>query len=139
MNHRINTIFRKTKRNGQILSYRDTSSSLEATDFRCSSFIEKPKVLVKGEYGNPKPGQRKAMILFIDPDSGSIKGGLLFLVDLQAGALLPTRTTSGRSITSSLKTSCLSWPRETRLVSTSFGSRTWSVCWIRVSIPFLRE
>ena len=46
---------------------------------RCSTFIKKKQLLVKGECDNPKFQKRNAMIVFFDPSTGEFKGKSEFL------------------------------------------------------------
>ena len=67
--------FIKTIQNeGKCINHKDTDSGFEVTNYWCSTFIRKEKLLVKGEYANPQSKTRKAMIVLFDSKTGDVKG-----------------------------------------------------------------
>ena len=73
MQNNIQGLIKPVKKNGKVLTHQDTSKE-GVTEYRCSTFIKKKNVLVKGEYENKHKDKRNAIIVLIDSDSGNIVG-----------------------------------------------------------------
>lgn len=66
-------IVKPVEKNWKVLTHRDTSKE-GVTEYYCSTFIKKKKVLVKGEDENEQSDKRNAMILLFDCKTGNIIG-----------------------------------------------------------------
>lgn len=71
----IHNLVQSIKTNGTLLSHQLTDPSLGVKHYRCSIFIPKKKLLIKGEFENPKSEERRALLVFFEPLTGKVKGG----------------------------------------------------------------
>ena len=71
----INDFIKPVIKNGQLIFHKETDLSLEVKNFRCSTFISKENILVRGENNNMDE-TRGALILFFDFETGKILGWL---------------------------------------------------------------
>ena len=76
---RINHLLKTFTHNGSLVTLKDKDQTNGLQHTSCSTFIEKRKLLVKGECDNPKSEERNAMIVLYDPETGKFKGKILFL------------------------------------------------------------
>ena len=74
------------KSEGKLLSHKHSDISVGAKHFRCSTYILKEKLLVKGEWNNVNWRKKKALLIFLDKEKGIIKGNLssFFYANLKA-------------------------------------------------------
>ena len=73
MGNHIKSIVKPVKKKGKTITHQDTSIR-RVSNYRCSTFIKKKNIIVKGEYINKYRGKRNAMILLFDLESGNLKG-----------------------------------------------------------------
>ena len=76
MSEDINDLIKPVISNGKAVNHRVTDPDLGLQDFRCSTYILKEKVLVKGESNNLY--SRNLIIVFFDLLTGKVKGGTNF-------------------------------------------------------------
>ena len=67
--------------NGVVVNHQVTDNCLRVKDFRSSTYIQKEKVLVKGEFYN-KNDSRNALLVFFDLAKPRVKGGTTFFIPL---------------------------------------------------------
>ena len=70
----VSDTIKKIQNQGKVVNYEDTDSSVGVKDYFCSTHIKKKKMLVRGELNNPKSGERKAVIVFLDSKTGEVRG-----------------------------------------------------------------
>ena len=75
----INQLIQTIKTKGTLLTHKDPDVSLGVEHFFCSTFVPSENLLIKGEYDNPNSETRKAMLVFLNPDTNQVKGGWLSL------------------------------------------------------------
>ena len=93
MSQDINALIKPVKRNGIVVTHKVTNRNLRVFDFQCSTYIEKHKILVKGEYYNIC--SRNALLVFFDLLSGTVKG--------ESNLVVRPRVTKGFAKTSNIK------------------------------------
>ena len=76
MSEDIDNLIKPVKKNGELVTHRDTDPDLGCTQYLCSTYIEKQNILVKGESKN-KSKSRKALLVFFDLGTGEIIGELM--------------------------------------------------------------
>ena len=81
MSEDINDLFKPVMSNGEVVNHELADYSLRVIDFRSSTFIQKEKVLVKGQFYNKKKS-RNALLVFFDLGTGKVKGGTTFFLPL---------------------------------------------------------
>ena len=73
MEKNINQLVKPIQSNGQLLTHKDDPKN-GVTQYYCSCYIEREKLLVKGECRNPRQSQRNALIIFLDLETGLVRG-----------------------------------------------------------------
>lgn len=73
MEKNIDELVKPVEKNGKVLTLQDTSEE-GPTWYNCSTFIEKKKVLVRGECKKDDTYNRNAMIVLFDAESGEVLG-----------------------------------------------------------------
>ena len=74
MSDEINMLAKPVMTYGNIPYYEEMYFHLELKSFFCSTFIEKEKFLVKGEYEVFRES-RKALLVFLDVETDRVEGG----------------------------------------------------------------
>lgn len=74
MSQDINHLIKPVIYNGKIVNHKVTDGSLRVSGFNCSTYIQKERVLVKGECYNMNYSRNK-LLVFFDLGTGKVKGG----------------------------------------------------------------
>ena len=75
MAENINNLINPLLNNGALITLEETDPNLKIKGYRFSTYIQKQKILVKGEDSN-KDKFRKALLVFFDLETGKVKGML---------------------------------------------------------------
>ena len=73
MSKDINDLIKPVKRNGEFVNHKVTDHSLEVLSLCSSTFIEKHKIFVKGEYYD-RDNSRGALLVFFDLETCKVIG-----------------------------------------------------------------
>ena len=71
MTENINKLIKLVKRNGVIVSHRMANPKIKVNEYRCSTYIEKEKILVKGE-DYDKNESETVFLAFFDLETGKL-------------------------------------------------------------------
>ena len=77
----VSDTIKKIQNQGKVVNYNDSDSSVGVNQYCCSTHIRKKKMLVRGELNNPKSGERKAVIVFLDSKTGQVRGTSVCIFD----------------------------------------------------------
>ena len=82
MTENIKDLIKPVVKNIELINHKITDQSFESLKYHCSTFIEKEKILVKGQCYN-RENSRRALLVFFDLQTGKVLGGYkLFLLTL---------------------------------------------------------
>lgn len=87
MSINLNNLLKKVDSQGETIYLRETDPNVGTKDFWCSTYLACKRVLIRGEFNNPKAGSRKAIIILTDPKTGKLKGWLTFFDDFDSEKL----------------------------------------------------
>lgn len=73
MEENIDDLIKPVIKNGKLVTHEMIDSNLKVKNFKCSTYIEKEKILVKGQYKSFNRS-RGALLVFFDLKSGKVKG-----------------------------------------------------------------
>ena len=69
----IKDLIKTVQEKGKLLTHQQDQTT-GVSQYACSCFVERENVLVKGECRNPKKKERKALLIFLDLETGKLRG-----------------------------------------------------------------
>ena len=73
MTKNIKNLIKPVKSNGKLVTHEVTDPSLKIRNYKCSTFIQKQQILVKGEWGDFNVS-RGPFLIFFDLKTEKVKG-----------------------------------------------------------------
>ena len=73
MSEDIDDFIKPVKNKDKLVTHKVTDLSLGLKNYRCSTFIERENIVVKGEWDN-EDESRKALVVFFDSQTGKFVG-----------------------------------------------------------------